>query len=125
MSLAIDPNETFEYVPITDRARPKDSQRVFKFRYVSADEADAMERKFDESRKGADWSETCRLAVEGLSIALVVGAGVVEANKLTTIASRADIVELRDKILDEMTLSEIEKKQRAFASPSTTDSSVK
>ena len=94
MPLALDPNQTFEYVLETDREKPKGKQPTFVFRFRSVEQWAASERTMTMAKESSDGDEylatLCEVINEGLTgwknmvnesgspITLDVGSGPVE-----------------------------------------------
>jgi hypothetical protein len=127
MPLSVNPNETFPYVLVTDREKPADERPEFFFRYLRASEADGVEKLFEASKAGETSEAVYGHAMAGILIALAGWRNVRYGNgkplafnhaEVGHALERADILELRDNLLYEMTLSRLDKKKSAFASQS-------
>jgi hypothetical protein len=116
VGLGLEPSQTFGYVPVEDRG--KANPRSILFRFVAERDLRRIEDFFDQAKAAATLRTMADLTLEGLKVAY---AGEVALDSLLT---RPTIVELRDNLVHELTMNEMDKKKSAWQSLATTDASA-
>lgn len=131
MPVALDPNDLFEYVLLNDRAKPKEEQPTFLFHFPTCRERKKIARLFDELTSTVD--EAFDKVCEGLRIILAGWRNVrnrsgkpidYDPSELDNVISANDLFELRVTLLEEMDVTELDKKKLARQSLSNTEKSV-
>jgi hypothetical protein len=133
MSLACEPNATYEYVLRSDKDKPVEKQPAFIFSYVSArrwKELCGIYAEFDKSKTGKEGIDK---AIEFIHLTLVGWKNIFSIegveipfapDKLADIVSMPEVMELREAVMAQG-VSAADKKKLDLLSPSGTDSSAK
>lgn len=129
MGFAVDTESVFEFVLDADKGKPADARPTFLFRYPSLRDFKRIAALFAESESATDPDEMIAKATGGISHRLCgwrnMGTPYDPAN-LEAVITSADMWEMRNRLLGEMTISESEKKRLSspFASNSAQSASV-
>jgi hypothetical protein len=116
-------NQYFEYVPVDTRSQPEDERPTFSFRRLRAREADEVEKLFDASKAADDSATRYGKATQGIVIALAGWRNVSDGEgqplpfdpaAIDDAMDRADILEVRDNLLHDMTESALDEKRAAW-----------
>ena len=132
MPVALDPNETYDYVILTDRQRENPPTLVFRFATCREQRKIAM--LFDESDKADDVDASMELRCEAVGILLLNWRNFFDregqpvpfnAEMLDSILSDNDLTELDGRLLKELSVSEMDKKKFALSALSNLAGSAK
>jgi hypothetical protein len=133
MSLAADPNQTYEYVLESDRKMPVEKQPVFIFKYLTARKWKTLISCRDKIKAATTVMEITEQALEIIKLNLIGWKNVIAADgsnmefsleKIEDILSPDDIYELMTAE-NKQSLNSEDKKKLDSPSPSDTDSSAK
>ena len=111
--VSVDINDTFELVLIQHEEKPKDKPTLI-FRFISYSDFKKIDKLFTESNNSKTSEEADNKTHEAIKIALVGWQNYpisFDPSKLDEILSLADLIEIKDRLLEEATLKEMDKKK--------------
>lgn len=127
MGLGIDTTCTFDFVLEADQDRPEDQRPSLTCRYLSVRDYRRLDRLFSETYDLKEFDQVYTKLLEGLQTVLVGWKNQpipFAPAELETVLTPAELLEVRNRLLSEMTLSELDKKKSKRLSPSSTGSSA-
>jgi len=132
MPLACDTQETIDFALLTDRLKPEGERPTFVFKFVHCRDWLKMSKLFAAADEADNEVDAVNLSHEGIKVALVGWRNIFIDGKpasfnhddLDLVTSVADIHDIRLNMLEQLTLTELDKKKFARQSLSNSEHSA-